>query len=189
MQESAARSIDVTRALTSVLINPAAAASLSAVAGPHLDGDVNWAPDGGGRCNDPVFVLCCGRSGSTLLRFLLDAHPDLACPPETNLPALCAQLASVWSLIEGAPLSAEAPATSRRSSRRPAIAGIRRTLDMMVGPYLARPGQEAVLRQEPGRGASTRTCCCGSVPGAKFICLYRHPMDVIASGIEACPGA
>ena len=24
-------------------------------------------------------------------------------------------------------------------------------------------------------------------PGAKFICLYRHPMDVIASGIEACP--
>jgi len=39
---------------------------------------------------DPVFVLCNGRSGSTLLRFLLDAHPDLACPPETNLPSLCA---------------------------------------------------------------------------------------------------
>ena len=36
MQESAARSIDVTRALTSVLINPAATASLSAVAEPHL---------------------------------------------------------------------------------------------------------------------------------------------------------
>lgn len=30
---------------------------------------------------DPVFVLCNGRSGSTLLRFLLDAHPDLACRP------------------------------------------------------------------------------------------------------------
>ena len=44
---------------------------------------------------DPVFVLCMGRSGSTLLRFLLDAHPDLACPPETNLPSLCAQLATV----------------------------------------------------------------------------------------------
>jgi len=44
---------------------------------------------------DPVLVLCNGRPGSTLLRFLLDAHPDLACPPETNLPALCAQLAAV----------------------------------------------------------------------------------------------
>ncbi len=54
---------------------------------------------------DPTFVLCHGRSGSTLLRFLLDSHPELACPPETNLPALCAHLATVWSLIEGAPLS------------------------------------------------------------------------------------
>src|SRR5262249_9038920 len=24
-------------------------------------------------------------------------------------------------------------------------------------------------------------------PEAKFVCLYRHPMDVIASGMEACP--
>jgi len=28
-----------------------------------------------------------------LLRLILDTHPDLACPPETNIPALCAQLA------------------------------------------------------------------------------------------------
>jgi hypothetical protein len=27
----------------------------------------------------------------------------------------------------------------------------------------------------------------GVYPEAKFICLHRHPMDVIASGIEACP--
>ena len=40
----------------------------------------------GGASADPVFVLCGGRTGSTLLRFLLDAHPDLACPPETNVP-------------------------------------------------------------------------------------------------------
>ena len=54
-----------------------------------------------------AFVLCGGRSGSTLLRFLLDAHPDLACPPETNLPAMAGQLATVWSLIAGAPLASE----------------------------------------------------------------------------------
>src|SRR6516162_5977967 len=40
---------------------------------------------GTGLVADPVFVLCNGRSGPTLLRFVLDAHPDLACPPETNL--------------------------------------------------------------------------------------------------------
>ena len=35
-------------------------------------------------------------SGSALLRFTLDAHPDLACSPETNLAALCTQPATVW---------------------------------------------------------------------------------------------
>jgi hypothetical protein len=133
----------------------------------------------------PVFVLCNARSGSTLLRFLLDAHPDLACPPETNLPALCAQLATVWSLIEGAPLSPD------RGSEPPevpdaAIDGIRHTVELMTSSYL-------------GRRASTRFCdkSLGTAryaelllrvyPEAKFLCLYRHPMDMIASGIEACP--
>lgn len=73
-------------------------------------------PGGDSPDSDPVFVLCAARSGSTLLRFMLDAHPDLACPPETNVPSLCGQLATVWSLIEGAPLSAnrgDEPALAR----------------------------------------------------------------------------
>ena len=36
-------------------------------------------------CRDPVFILTASRSGSTLLRFILDTHPDFACPPETHL--------------------------------------------------------------------------------------------------------
>jgi len=32
----------------------------------------------------PVFVVGCGRSGTTLLRLMLDAHPDLAIPPESH---------------------------------------------------------------------------------------------------------
>ena len=57
---------------------------------------------GGGRAGaspEPVFVLCAARSGSTLLRFVLDAHPDLACPPETNVPALCGQLAGHYRAV------------------------------------------------------------------------------------------
>jgi hypothetical protein len=80
-----------------------------------------------------------GRSGSTLLRLILDTHPDLACPPETNIPALCSQLAVVWSLIEGAPLSlqrGDAPPVIPDA----AIAGIRQTMDLMTAPYLARRG-------------------------------------------------
>jgi hypothetical protein len=134
---------------------------------------------------DPVFVLCNARSGSTLLRFLLDAHPELACPPETNLPGLCVQLATVWSLIEGAPLSAE------RGDEPPeipegAIAGVRETMDRMVGSYLARRGKKRYCDKSLGT-ARFAELLLRVYPGAKFLCLYRHPMDVIASGIEACP--
>jgi Sulfotransferase family len=138
-----------------------------------------------GSFADPVFVLCNGRSGSTLLRFLLDAHPDLACPPETNLPGLCVQLATVWSLIEGAPLSAnrgdEPPAIPEA-----AIAGVRHTMDRMVGSYLARRGKKRYCDKSLGT-ARYAELLLRVYPEARFICVYRHPMDVIASGVEACP--
>jgi hypothetical protein len=134
---------------------------------------------------DPVFVLCNGRSGSTLLRFLLDAHPELACPPETNLPSLCAQLATVWSLIEGAPLS---PNRGDEPPEIPdaAIAGIRTTMDRMVGSYLDRRGKKRYCDKSLGT-AQFAELLLRVYPEARFICLYRHPMDVIASGMEACP--
>ncbi len=133
----------------------------------------------------PVFVLCGARSGSTLLRFILDAHPDLACPPETNIPGLCAQLATVWSLIEGAPLSQE------RDAEPPAIpdaaiTGVRRTVDLMIGSYLTRRGGKRYCDKSLSTARFT-SLLLRVYPEAKFLCLYRHPMDMIASGIEACP--
>lgn len=134
---------------------------------------------------DPVFVLCNSRSGSTLLRFMLDAHPQLACPPETNLPALCAQLATVWSLIEGAPLS------MNRGDEPPAIPdaairGARTTLNSMLGPYLTRRSKARYCDKSLGT-ARFAELLARLYPQAQFLCLYRHPMDVIASGMEACP--
>lgn len=138
-----------------------------------------------GSSGEPFFVLCGGRTGSTLLRFLIDAHPDLACPPETNVPALCGQLATVWSLIEGAPLSQE------RGDEPPeipdaAIVGVRETMDRMLGSYLGRRGKKRYCDKSLGT-ARFSYLMQRIWPQTKFICLYRHPMDVIASGLEACP--
>src|ERR1035438_6509419 len=136
MPESATRSVGMADALTTVVRWPArgalamrvtaAAESVPAMAGCPVSGAPGW----GGADNDPVFVLCCGRSGSTLLRFLLDAHPDLACPPETNMAVLCAHLASTWSLLAGAPVAADQH-SEPTVIPEPAITGIRQNPELI----------------------------------------------------------
>jgi hypothetical protein len=142
-------------------------------------------PDAQASLPDPVFVICHARSGSTLVRFLLDAHPELSCPPETNLPVLCSQLATVWSLIEGAPLSPKRD-DAPPEIPAPAINGVRATVDSMLGPYLVRRGKRRYCDKSLGTARFARLLR-RVYPNTRFICLYRHPMDVIASGIEACP--
>jgi sulfotransferase family protein len=136
--------------------------------------------------SDPVFVLCAGRSGSTLLRFLLDAHPELMCPPENRLPELCAQLAGVWSAASGTPLTQKDRKDTPSAVPDTAIAGVRRCADLTIDAYLARTGKRRYCDKNLGT-ARHAELLTRMYPGAKFLCLYRHPMDVVASAVEACP--
>ena len=147
---------------------------------------ISGGPDGAG--DNPVFVLCAGRSGSTLLRFLLDAHPDLACPPETRLPWLARQLATAWAVIEDAGPSGQSANGSSADAAisAPVAEGLRRSLDPMIRSYLRRRGKRRYCDKSLG-AAQHAGLLLRIWPGARFICLYRHPMDVIASGIEASP--
>src|SRR5215468_660124 len=134
---------------------------------------------------EPVFVLSADQPGPALLRFLLDAHPELACPPETRLAALCAQLTGVWSQLEGSPLPAD-QASGPPAIPDAALAGIRHTMNRMIAPYLGRRGKQRYCDQS--RGAAEQADVLRALfPDAKFLCLYRHPTDVIGSGLEASP--
>lgn len=143
------------------------------------------APGAADGTADPVFVLCMARSGSTLLRLILDSHPDLACPPETGLPGLCAQLTILWSLIEGAPLALG------RGDNPPvvpeaAIDRVRAIANEMLHAYLARRGRRIYCDKTLG-AAQYAELLPRIWPTARFVCLYRHPMDFIRSGLEAAP--
>jgi hypothetical protein len=137
------------------------------------------------RCDSPVFILTASRSGSTLLRMILDSHPRLACPPETGITSACMQLAMTCDVLENAGAawsaaddSAELPAAIR--------AAVRAAVDRAYGNYLSQRGKQRWCDKSLDSHMHAELMA-QVYPGAKFICLFRHCMDVIASGVEACP--
>jgi hypothetical protein len=63
---------------------------------------------------------------------------------------------------------------------------MRRMLDEMTESYLARRGKTQFCDKSLG-SARAADLLVRIYPQAKFLCLYRHPMDVIRSGLDACP--
>lgn len=135
-------------------------------------------------CEAPVFILTASRSGSTLLRFILDSHPEFACPPETGIGSVCAALTRVWSVLDHAGLGTGAHEPPSLPAH--AAAAAREAIDALYAHYLRRRDRarwcDKSLDSFQFAGLITQV-----YPGAKFICLYRHCLDVIASGVEACP--
>jgi hypothetical protein len=54
-----------------------------------------------GQKPDGLFIVGCHRSGTTLLRYLLDAHPELACPPESKFISALYALAQDRQAVMG----------------------------------------------------------------------------------------
>jgi hypothetical protein len=142
--------------------------------------------DGALPCHDPVFILTASRSGSTLLRFILDTHPDFACPPETMITAACVALFRSCDILENAGSGRQRLLTEGTSVPEEVLATVRGTVDQVFGRYLARRGKprwcDKSLDSIFNAGLLAQI-----YPQARFICLYRHCMDVIASGVEVCP--
>jgi protein-tyrosine sulfotransferase len=137
------------------------------------------------RCDSPVFILTASRSGSTLLRVILDSHPRLACPPETGITSACMQLAMMCDVLENA--GTASPAAQDSAELPPAIrAAVRAAVDRAYGRYLAQHGKQRWCDKSLD-SYKYAELMAQVYPEARFICLFRHCMDVIASGVEACP--
>src|SRR5215469_3622193 len=137
----------------------------------------------------PVIVLTMARSGSTLLRFILDTHPDLACPAEACLGSACFMLARLWDVLEPSPQSASEgfqPFRGPVELADTARASIRGVVDDVYGRYLARYGKRRWCDKSLDN-IGIAELLADVYPDAQFICLYRHCLDVIASAVEACP--
>lgn len=165
---------------------------------------------------DLALVVGAARSGTTLTRLLLDAHPEIGCPSEAGLPALMGHLARVWSTVHALePADAPAnPGTRRRDGEtpprweEPARDETETDLatDARFGPTVPKAARSWV-RQFVGVPMASycamgnkRLYCdksldsvhyLGSVrevfPSVRMVLVFRHVMDTVASGLEASP--
>lgn len=137
-------------------------------------------------CRDPVFILTASRSGSTLLRFILDTHPDFACPPETMIANACISLLRSWDILENAGSGQHRLVTGPAQLPDVALDVVRETVDRVYGHYLDRRGKPRWCDKSLDSIYNAELLAV-LYPQARFVCLYRHCMDVVASGVEVCP--
>jgi protein-tyrosine sulfotransferase len=155
-----------------------------------------------------ALIVGAARTGTTLLRLLLDAHPEIGCPAEAGIPALIENLGRVWWTVNavGGRVSpstdrpADATETPDNAVTNPGDAGV----SLFRGlPGVAHQAiTEAVLAPMAHYCApiGKRIYCDKSLdsvqhlevvrtlfPEVRCILLFRHVMDTVASGIEASP--
>lgn len=125
-----------------------------------------------------IFVLCTPRSGSSLVRYIIDAHPRICCPAELSLGPLAKYLyeAAYYSL-------AQVRATGEEERQAVAVAEVRRVLDDLMRSY-ARLKRKEIWCEKTPKNLQHVKLLEEAFPDAFYICLYRNCMDMVHSSVE-----
>lgn len=140
-----------------------------------------------------IFILSTERSGSTLLRVLLDSHPQVAAPGELGLGELCYRHLLILARTLGqthssppAPLSTDqwmAGKTPPGAAAAAVLAETRAMVGGLMGRYAQARGKERWCSKTPGDLPYLELFRL-LFPEARFLCLHRHGLDVAASCLE-----
>jgi len=116
----------------------------------------------------PVFVMCTLRSGSTLLRVLLNSHSRIHAPHELHLRYISVSLDKKWSERSMKEMGLDAE-------------GLRYLLwDRLLERELSTSGKPIVVDKTPNNvfiADKLRECW----PDARFVFLLRHPAAIAQS--------
>ena len=136
--------------------------------------------------HEGIIVMGAPRSGTTLLRRILNAHPDIACPGETNLLSACARFLRSETIAEGVDVGVLSGLQFAGFDEESVLKALR---EFAFGFH-----REYATRQGKSRWASKTAFdvfywdliekLCGR--DAYFICVQRHGLDVACSLKELC---
>ncbi|MDP1773505.1 MAG: sulfotransferase [Methylobacter sp.] len=131
---------------------------------------------------EPIFILSCVRSGSTMLRCIIDTHPNLCSPGHLNLGPLCADLytTTYYSLGKLPELETEVQRDQL------AIKETRRVVTDLLGRYAQGKGKTNWCEKSTVN-IDYLEILAKVFPQANYICLYRNCLDVAYSSIKFSP--
>jgi len=128
-----------------------------------------------------IVILGMPRSGTTLLRRLLDAHPAICCPPETNLLSAAARFLREEAFAGGVSMGVLSGLSFAGIAEQVVVARLREFVFGLL---------QDICRQSRKKRWAEKTAfnifhldqleqlCLGP---CRFLCLVRHPLDVVCS--------
>jgi hypothetical protein len=144
-------------------------------------------------------ILGAARSGTTLLRALLDAHPEIGCPAEAGLPGFIGGTRRLWQTVCASDMATagRGDAMPPKSEEGPvqlqalplpeeAETEIRRAAQSVMAYYCG-PHGKRVYCDKSLDAVHHLPAVHAAFPDCRYIVLVRHVMDTIASGLEASP--
>ena len=124
----------------------------------------------------PVFVFCPERSGSTLLRVLLDSHTGICAPPELHLRTLQVRLGREFTATAMAELGLDHDELEHL------------LWDRVLHRELYRSGKEIVVDKTPANVLRWQRIA-RAWPEARYLFLLRHPGAIAESVLARRRGA
>jgi protein-tyrosine sulfotransferase len=131
------------------------------------------------RAAPPVFVLSCERSGSTLLRYIIDTHPQICSPAHLYLGQLCRSLYTTILFSLGQTMDV----TDEVMREKLVAAETRRLVDELMERYVTAKGKQRWC-EKTTENLRYLKILHDVFPDARYVCLYRNCMDVVHSSIE-----
>lgn len=132
----------------------------------------------------PIVVLGTPRSGTTLLRRILDAHPSIACPPETYVLSACARFLHEERFAQGLRIGVLMGLSYAGMSEDEVLDRLRTFAFGLLRQNADKAGKPRIAEKtafDAFHVPAIRRLCQGHV---KFICVARHGLDVACSLAE-----